>query len=250
MDSQERTLRQEMVRIGRLAYERGFFSGFEGNLSARLDSDRFLITPSGVHKGSSVHKGMLEPQQLLLVDGAGRPVGPTTAAYRALKPTSELPMHLEVYRQRPDVAAVVHAHPTAAIALSIAGISFADYQIPEVIVLLGTIPIADYATPSSAETVDAIRELIEVHDAIVLRWHGSLTVGASLMEAFMRLETVEQSARIAHKLAQLGCSAHLPRAEIRTLLQMREEMGLGQPGDVARLRKVYGVGDEAESHGR
>src|SRR5690606_31729478 len=139
----------------------------------------------------------LEPDQVLIIDEAGNVVGPSTAANRTLKPTSELPMHLEAYRQRPDIGAVVHAHPPITIALSIAGIPLADCLLPEVIVFLGLVPTTQYATPSSEENVRAIRDLIAGHDALVLQRHGSLTVGNSPMQAFMRLETMEQNARIA-----------------------------------------------------
>ncbi|HSG18288.1 MAG TPA: class II aldolase/adducin family protein, partial [Anaerolineae bacterium] len=196
---------------------------------------------------SGLHKGFLEPEHLLVVDGDGRRVGPSTAANRKLKPTSELPMHLEAYRQRPDVEAVVHAHPPTTVALSIAGVSLADCLLPEVIVFLGIIPTTAYATPASEENVRAIRELIANHDALVLQRHGSLTVGDSPMQAFMRLETVEQNSRIAFMLQQLGASHSLPAAEVEKLLRQRQEMGLSRPGEAAEFCDYCGachLGDE------
>ena len=238
----ERELRHEIVRIGRLLYEKDYIVGGEGNISARLAPGRILITPSGLHKA------FLEPTQLLVVDADGHRVGPTTSASRRLKPTSELPMHLEVYRQRPDVGAVVHAHPPTTITLSIAGIPMADCLLPEVIVLLGLIPTTAYATPSSEENVTAIRDLIGRHDALCLQRHGSLTVGNDPLQAFMRLEIMEKSAQVAYRLAQLGAHNPLPEAEVRKLLQMREEMGLSRPGEAADFCAVCGVCHPSDKH--
>ena len=235
-------LRQEIARVGRLLYDKGFISASDGNISARLAPGRFLITPSGLHKG------FLEPDQVLIIDEAGNVLGPSTAANRTLKPTSELPMHLEAYRQRPDIGAVVHAHPPITIALSIADIPLADCLLPEVIVFLGLVPTTQYATPSSEENVRAIRDLIANHDAIVLRLHGSLTVGRSPLEGFMRLETVEQNARIAFMLAQLGIRNPLPPAEVRKLLEQRAQLGLARPGEAADFCEVCGVCHTGADH--
>jgi L-fuculose-phosphate aldolase len=234
-DAREGALRQEMVRIGQMMYERGLLCGFEGNLSVRLGDNRILITPSGLHKG------LLRPEQLLIVDSEGREIGYSTEARRGLRPTSELPMHLEAYRQRPDIAAVIHAHPPLTVALSIAGIPMDTPMLPEVIVLLGIIPMAPYSLSSSTEGADAIRELVRRHDALVLQRHGTLTVGNSLTQAFMRLETVEQNARIHFMLAQLGAGGPLEGREVTRLLKMRRGMGLERDGDAADFRRLWGV---------
>lgn len=228
-------LRQQIVRIGQLMYSKGFIAATDGNISARLAADRFLITPSGLHKG------MLEADHLLTVDFDGQPLGPRTRVNRGLKPTSELPMHLEAYGQRPDIGAVVHAHPPITVALSIAGISLANCLLPEVIVMLGIIPTTAYATPSSEENVQAIRELITNHDALVLQRHGTLTVGTDPMQSFMRLETVEQNARITFMLAQLGVQNSLPADEVNKLLKQRVSMGLSRPGEAVEFCTVCGV---------
>jgi L-fuculose-phosphate aldolase len=223
-------------------YDKGFISASDGNISARLGPDRILITPSGLHKG------FLDPEHLVIVDQDGRKTNASTPANRTLQPTSELPMHLEVYRQRSDVSAVVHAHPPITIALSIAGVPLADCLLPEVIVFLGLIPTTQYATPSSEENVRAIRELITGHDALVLQRHGSLTVGQSPMQAFMRLETVEQNARIAFMLAQLGIHNPLPAVEVTKLLRQREQMGLSQPGEAEAFCTICGVCHTDSTH--
>ena len=234
----EGALRQEIVKIGQMMYEAGYLCGYEGNLSVRLGDDRILVTPSGLHKG------LLRPEQLLVVDQAGRVIGYPTEARRDLRPTSELPMHLEAYRQRPDVTAVVHAHPPITVALSIAGIPMDTPLLPEVIVLLGMIPMAPYSLSSSAEGAVAIRDLIGRYDAIILQRHGTLTVGNSLTQAFMRLETVEQNARIHFMLAQLGAGGPLQGNDLRKLLQMRRAMGLEREGEAADLRRRWGVGPD------
>ncbi len=241
MRQNEHKLRQEIVQIGRMMYEKGFIAASDGNISARLDKRRLLITPSGLHKG------LLQPEHLLIVDLEGKVLRSGTAVTQ-LKPTSELPMHLEAYRQRPDIEAVVHAHPPITIALSIAGIPMADCLLPEVMVFLGIIPTTQYATPSSVENVRAIREFIATHDGLVLQRHGSLTVGDSPMQAFMRLETLEQQARIRFMLEQIGGHNPLPAAEVRKLLQMRQQMGLSHDGELAEFCETCGACHNGSTH--
>lgn len=237
VETNEQELRAEIVRIGQLMHARGLLCGFEGNLSARLGHERLLMTPSGLHKG------LMRAEQLLVVDLEGRIVVESEAT-RGLRPTSELPMHLETYRRRPDVGAVVHAHPPITVALSIAGVAMDTPLLPEVIVLLGLIPTTDYAMSSSDEGATAIRRLIADHDALILQRHGTLTVGATLTAAFMRLETVEQNARIHFMLAQLGANNPLAAHEVRKLLQMRRAMGLERAGDAAAFQARWGVGPD------
>ena len=240
MRTNEQALRQTFVQIGRLMYDKGFICASDGNISARLGPDRLLITPSGLHKG------LLEPEQMLIVDLEGNVVRGGYGRSANLKPTSELPMHLEAYRQRPDIEAVVHAHPPITVALSIAGIPMADCLIPEAIVMLGIVPTTQYATPSSEENVSAIRDLIRNHDGLVLQRHGSLTVGDSPMQAFMRLESLEQNARIGFMLAQLGVRNPLPPHEVEKLLRQREKLGWSHPGERAEFCQVCGACHPAE----
>jgi len=235
MNRNEFQLRQEIVQVGRLMYDKGLIVSNDGNISGRLNPGRLLITPSGLHKG------FLEPGDILLIDEDGQRIGPGSINNRKLKPTSELPLHLEAYRQRPDIDAVVHAHPPISITLSIAGIPMADCLLPEVIVSLGLIPTTEYATPASRESIRAIRDLITNHDALILQRHGSVTVGDTPMQAFMRLETVEQNARIAFMLAQLGVVNPLPPEEVAKLLKQREALGLAREGEATEFCAVCGV---------
>ena len=233
----EEALRAEMVQVGRLMYKKGLICASDGNISARLGNGRLLLTPSGLHKG------LLTADQLIIVDEqTGRRLDEgITPANAHLKPTSELPMHLEAYRQRPDIQAVVHAHPPISVALSIAGVDMSGCLLPEAIVFLGLIPVTDYATPASQENVRAIRDLIQHHDAIILQRHGSLTVGDSPMHGFMRLEILEQNARIRFMLAQLGVDSPMPPHQVEKLLQQRAQMGLMRDGEWEAFCQKCGV---------
>jgi len=231
----EQALREEIVRVGRLMYERGLVVGVDGNISARLDQAHVLCTPSGLCKG------MMTAEQLIVIDMDGHKVGPGTIANRDLHPTSEVPMHLEAYRQRPDIAGVVHAHPPITVALSIAGVSLADCMLPEVIVNLGLVPTTEYATPASEENVRAIRDLISNHDGMILQRHGTLTVGRTPWEAYLRLESLEQVARITLILQQLGRGEPLPPGFVEKLLEQRRKMGLAHPGEEEEFCEICGV---------
>ncbi len=192
--------RTEIIEIGRIAYQRGLLTANDGNISIRLPDGNILITPSGLCKGR------LTPQDLLILS----PEGEVLHAAAGIKPTSEQPMHLEVYRQRPDVQAVLHAHPPYAVALTVAGFDLRDDFLPETRMTLGSIPTTDFALPSSPQNAAAIRTLIADHDAIMLRQHGSLTVGRTLEEAFINLERLEHTARVQYLAQTLGHITPLP----------------------------------------
>lgn len=205
-------LRTQMVEIASKMYTRGYISGVAGNLSARLGGGDILVTPAGVCKAD------LTPDMLLVVD----PKGKVLDSPFGMRPTSEQPMHLEVYRQRQDVGAVVHAHPVAAVALSLVGISLEEPYIPEAVVLLGPVPTTVYATPSSDENREAIQNLISDHDALILAHHGTLTVGDDLEQAYMRLETLEHVAQIIALARQIGTPENLSGEAVAKLERMRQ----------------------------
>lgn len=221
--TQEQALREQICLVGQQLHRFQLVDGTAGNISARLDDQHILITPSGLAKG------FLKPEQLLLLDMDGCRIADTDEA-RHLKPSTETPMHLEAYRQRPDVNGVVHAHPLYAVALTIAGINLQRYTIPEAIILLGDVPYAPYATPASDEDRVAISELILRHDALMLSFHGSLTVGKDVWEAYMRLETLEHTARLTYLTHQLGGGQSLPEGRIQQLLDLRRSFGLERGG--------------------
>jgi L-fuculose-phosphate aldolase len=214
----ETELRQRICEIGNMMYQKNFVAAADGNISARLDRDRLLITPSGFSKG------FLDPEQLLVVDLNGRKLSPMFGKGRDLVPSSETRLHLECYRQRADVQAVIHAHPPMTIACTLAGVSLAKCVLPEVLYDLGTIPTTQYATPSSAENAAAIRELVKTYDAIVLDRHGTVTVGATLWDAYMRLERVEHSAQVTIAASQIRPVEPLSDNAIQKLAAMRQDV--------------------------
>jgi L-fuculose-phosphate aldolase len=231
----ERQLREEIVRVGKLLYDRGLIVATDGNISARLDDRRVLATPSGLCKG------LMTVDQLIVVDMDGKRIGPTSLANRDLTPTSEMRMHLEAYKQRSDIRGVVHAHPPTVVAASIAGIGLTQCLIPEVIVMLGLIPTTNYATPSSEENAHAIRELIVGHDAIILQRHGTLVVGSSPTDAYLKTETVDQMARVSMMLEVLGKGQPLPPDQVSKLIAQREKLGLSRSGDEGDFCEHCGV---------
>ena len=184
MDHTELVLREELCRAAQLLYQRGYVVGHDGNLSLRLGEDRILITPSGVSKGR------LEPDMLVVCDLEGR------VHSGARYPSSETAMHLLVYKERPDAGAVVHAHPPVATTFAAAGIPLDKPVLQEAVVQLGTVPVAPFALPSTQEVPDSVRPFVRDHSAVLLANHGALAWGRDLWEAFDRMETVEQTAKI------------------------------------------------------
>lgn len=234
MQQSEQELRTLICRIGNLMYQKGYIDGTSGNISARLASDRVLTTPSGLAKG------FMQPEQMIIMNLDGERVDTPTAANEHLRPTSEIFMHLECYRQRSDVNGVVHAHPPTAVALTLVGYDFEQCIIPEMILILGLIPTAPYSTPSSTENRDAITELIKQNDAIMLAHHGSLTVANNLWDAYLKLESLEHGATILHRAEQLGgVKSTIPPEQVEKLLDQREKLGLLHTGDRERFAKVF-----------
>ncbi|HRI57243.1 MAG: class II aldolase/adducin family protein [Anaerolinea sp.] len=232
----EQQLRQEIIQICRLLHSGGYCLGYDGNVSARLEGERFLVTPSGVGKA------FVRADQLVIVDGEGQPAGAGRyGPQRGLRPSSEILLHLEAYRQRPDAQAVIHAHPPIAIALSIAGISLARCLLPDIVLYFGLIPTTDYATPASAEGVGVISELIRRYDALILQRHGSVTLGSTVADAYLKLEKLEHTALITKTVVELGREKPFPPEEIAKLVQWRGEAGLMRPGQADDLCAACGV---------
>lgn len=210
----EAELRCAIVACGRICYERDLTASNDGNISVRMQDGRILITPSGLSKGR------LHESDLLVIDLDGN----VLAAKENRKPSSETAMHLEVYKQRSDVRAVIHAHPIFATALTVAGIDFPADVLPEVILTLGSIPTTAYATPASHEDAEVIRPLIKDYNALLLRQHGSLTVGRDLDEALIHLERMEHVAEIFWRAQMLGTVRRLSPQIQDQLNAMREKI--------------------------
>lgn len=192
MSPEELGARQAIVLVCRAMYERGYLVAGDGNVSVHL-GDRILLTPTRTRKGH------LHPSQLILCDLEGAPLPDQPG-----RPSSELLMHLLAYRARPEVRAVVHAHPPYAVAHTIAGVSLAEPLVPEAWAELGPVPTVPYATPTTAEVPAALEAPIRRHDVLLLERHGSLTLGRSLEEAYDRLEVLEHTAKMSFLARQLG----------------------------------------------
>lgn len=231
----EPQLRQEIVQVCHLLWQRGLVSATDGNVSVRLDRERFLCTPSGFSKG------LVTAEELVVVDWEARPVGPRYGPRAELVPSSEMLTHLEAYRLRPDVHAVVHAHPPITVALSIAGISLARCLLPEVVLAFGLIPTTEYATPSSARGAEVIRQYVDRYDALVLQRHGTLTIGESALDAYLKVEKVEATAEITRTLLTLGKIPPLPPEEVARLVAWRVAQGLVKPGQAEDLCQACGL---------
>jgi L-fuculose-phosphate aldolase len=213
----ETTAREEILEAGKRLKERFFVAANDGNISARLSDGRFLITPT------SVNKGDMSAEMLLTVDDQGNVLSGN------LKPSSEMKMHLAVYRQRPDVQALVHAHPPTATGFATSRIRLdQDVILPEVVFGLGRIGFSEYGTPTTQQVPEAVSREIAGCDALLLANHGALTVGTSVMQAYYRMETLEMYARIRLVTIQLGGPAALSEPEIEELVQVREQHGWGR----------------------
>jgi L-fuculose-phosphate aldolase len=215
-DDATREARELMVAIGRRMYEAGYIAGTDGNVSVRLPNGHILTTPAGVAKGA------LAPADLVVTDQDGHPVGPG-------RPSSELKLHVAVYRLRPDVVAIVHAHPRAAVAHSLAGISLAPTVLPETVFTLGEIASADYDTPGTTTLAEGVAAVLRCHDAVVMERHGTVTLGRSLLEAYHRLESLEHTAQTLYMARTLGPFAPLPAAEVERLHEIAERSGARWP---------------------
>ena len=208
-------LKEDIVEVGRRIYNLGFVAANDGNISVRIGDNEILATPTGVSKG------FMTPEMIIKVDMAGNQLE------GEMKPSSELKLHLEVYRQRPDVRAVLHAHPPVATAFAVAGIPLDRPVLPEIVITLGTIPIAQYATPSTEELPASVRPYLEKHDAILLENHGALTVGNDLFNALFKMEQIEHFAKISLFARVLGGERELSPGAVEKLLMVRENLGAG-----------------------
>ncbi len=208
MDSQEMNLRLQIVEVCKKLHNGGLIAAGDGNVSCRMDKESILITPGGVSKAD------IAPREVAKTDmGATLLEGP-------LKPSSEIRMHLLVYKMRPEVSAIVHAHPPIATAFTIAGLAFDSKVLPEVWLTLGKVALAPYATPASEEVARAIEPHVADSRAILLERHGAVTFGRDLCQAWMRMEKLEHFARtLFHASMLLGCKApeNLTREQLSKL---------------------------------
>ncbi len=206
--------KKQLIEIGKRMYARGFVAANDGNISVRLSEDRILITPTGVSKG------FMKSEDLVVIDLDGRVVSLHG------KPSSEAMMHVDIYRQRPDVRSVCHAHPPYATAFAVAGIPMERCVMPEVIFTLGSVPLSEYATPGTEEVFLSLRKYIAEYDAVLLANHGVVTVGKTVEQAYFKMETVEHAAKIQVIAGQIGGVKNLDAAQVSRLLKMRQQAGI------------------------
>ncbi|MGC4377346.1 class II aldolase/adducin family protein [Fictibacillus sp. Mic-4] len=207
-------VKEEICRVGKLIYDKGFVAANDGNISVKVAEDRVITTPTGVSKG------MMTPEMMVTVNLDGEVID------GQLRPSSELKMHLRVYKERPDVQAVVHAHPPHATAFAIAGIPLDKAILPEAVVTLGTIPIAEYGTPGTEEIPDSVAKYVKDHNGLLLESHGALTWAKDLMAAYFLMESLEFTATISFYVKQLGAERQLSTSRVAELREIRERMGI------------------------
>ena len=198
-------LRRDLVRFSRMLYRLGFMPGTSGNLSVRLNDQRLLVTPTGVSKF------LLRSADMVIVDLQGRQLD----GYR--KVTSEVSMHLAVYRHRDDVTAVIHSHPPVATAFACVGRGLDEMLCQEAVMTLGVVPLATYATTGTEEVAASLAPFIPDHDAILMANHGAVSYGGTLLQAFQKMEIVEHLAQIALVTHQLGAPSILKHEQVKQL---------------------------------
>lgn len=210
----EREYRDDIIQIGSLVFQKGWVAANDGNITIRLDAERILATPTGVCKG------MMNPDDLIIVDYNGDKISGRRER------TSEIAMHLKVYEMRPDIRAVVHAHPPVTTGFATAGRSLSEGLLPEVVIGLGCVPLADYGLPGTPELTEPMIPLIPKYDALLMANHGAVCYGEDVFQAYFRMETMEHFARIALVAELLGGTKVLPRMEVDKLLDSRTRYGV------------------------
>lgn len=210
-------LKRLIIDIGKRIWTRGFVAANDGNITVKLNDNEILTTPTGVSKG------FMTLDMIIKVDSNGKVISGSSN----YKPSSEIKMHLEVYKQRPDIKAVVHAHPQYATSFAVAGIPLNKCVLPEAVIVIGAVPIAKYGLPSTMEIPESIREHIQHSDVILLENHGALSLGTDLLNAYYKMETLEHTASIVWKAIQLGNLNVLPERERDRLMSLREKFNLG-----------------------
>ena len=226
----EYEIKKQICDIGKRIYDRGMVASNDGNISVKLSDNEFLCTPTGVSKG------FMTPEYICKVDANGNVI----QAYSGFKPSSEIKMHMRVYKERPDVKSVVHAHPMYATAFAIAGIPLTQPIMPEAVISLGCVPIAEYGTPSTEEIPNAVSKYLQHYDAVLLENHGALAYSDSLLSAYHKMESVEFYAKLLYLSKQLGGPKELSDAQVERLYEIRRKFGMTgkHPADICPNAKA------------
>ncbi len=221
MSKTEQEHRQDLLRICRLVYDKGWVAMNDGNISIRLDDNRILCTPT------AVSKGFVGPEDLIVCDMTGAKVEGVREG------TSEIAMHITIYSLRPDVRSVVHAHPPTATGFASAGQALDKAMLPEVVIQLGAVPLASYGLPGTPALSDGMLPYIPEYDAMLLENHGCTAYGRDVWEAFFRMEMVEHFARITFVAEMLGGARALPRDEVKKLFDARTRYNVNSKAQMA-----------------
>ena len=212
----EYEIKKQICEIGKRIYNRCMVASNDGNISVKLNDNEFLCTPTGVSKG------FMTPEYICKVDAKGN----VLQAYEGFKPSSEIKMHMRVYKERPDVNSVVHAHPVYATSFAIAGIPLTEPIMPEAVIALGCVPIAEYGTPSTEEIPDAVSKYLPYYDAVLLENHGALAFSDSLLNAYHKMESVEFYAQLLYQAKMLGGPKPLSEKQVQRLYEIRRKFGM------------------------
>ncbi len=222
----EKKHREDIVRYGKRLYERGFIAATDGNISVRLDAERLLVTPT------CMCKGMMEPEDLVVTDLDGHKLDGDRNV------SSEVAMHVLIYRMRPEVHGIVHAHPPTATGFAAAGVALDQPLISEVVLTIGAVPLAGYACPGTPGLSESLRPLVPDHNAILMANHGVVAYGDDLEQAFMHMETIEHFAKIALVARTLGQAKVIAPEEVRKLEAIRAQLEAARRADRHNIRTM------------
>lgn len=209
-------LREQICDVCHKMWQKGWVAANDGNVSVKLEDGTFLATPTGMSKS------FITPEKLVHIDMEGN----ILEAEEGCRPSSEIKMHLRCYREREDVGAVLHAHPPVATGFAVANKPLDEYSMIETVIALGSVPVTPYGTPSTYEVPEAIAPYLGEHDAVLLQNHGALTVGADVITAYYRMETLELFAQISLNAHMLGGAKEISRENVDRLISMREGYGV------------------------
>jgi len=220
----EHEIKMQICEVGRRIYDRNMAAANDGNISVKLNDREWLCTPTGVSKG------FMTPDYICKVDAKGNVI----EALGNYRPSSEIKMHMRVYEKRSDVSAVVHAHPAFATSFAIAGIPLTQPIMPEAVIFLGCVPIAEYGTPSTMEIPDNVEKFLPHYDAVLLESHGALTWGHDLLNAYHKMESLEFYAELLYRSKMLGGPKEFSREQVERLYALRKELGIPgrHPGEL------------------
>ena len=228
----ELKIREEIAELATRCYTRDLLVAGDGNISVRVAANRIIATPSGVSKG------WMKPEMMVVVDTEGKSLEPSEYSV-----SSEWPMHRAIYQARPDIHAVVHAHPPFATGFAVAGLSLDKAILSEVILTLGCVPLATYGTPSTRELTDAIEPYLQYHDALLMANHGAVAFAETLEKAYNKLETLEHTCKISFIARSLGNENTIPAHAVEKLFEIRERNQAMRPE--ARTGQFCQIGSDS-----